>query len=254
MLHALVMTTADEAVASYAGHGALDGLDLRDLWSTTGAAPIYSPGRVARVRRSIAGARAALLAMRLDEDASTTSQLRRILRDRAHPTLGGYEAAVRMLQACVLAAADDFLAARCIDRTLLALLEGLYRALPRNDAQLADLRPRIAHLLSSTVLGASEEPASTSHQSLSRRETGVLRMIAHGMSNKRIAKSLGITPETVKSHAKNIFVKLAARTRAQAVARAEATGLLKPALALPLNAARQIGSGVIGYPSTGRCS
>ena len=254
MLHALVMTTADEAVASYAGHGALEGPGLRDLWSVVGAAPIYSSGRVATVRRSIAGARAALLDMRLDEDASTTSQLRRMLRDRAHPTLGGCEAAVRMLQACVLAAADDFVAARCIDRTLLALLEGLYRALPRNDARLADLRPRIAHLLSSEVLGASEEPALTSHQSLSRRETGILRMIAHGMSNKRIAKSLGITPETVKSHAKNIFVKLAARTRAQAVARAEATGLLKPALALPVNAVRQIGSAVIGHLSTGRCS
>ena len=205
------------------------------------------------VRRSIAAARATLLAMRLDEDASATSQLRRILRVRAHPTLGGYEATVRMLQACVLAAADDFLAARCIDRSLLALLEGLYRALPRNDAQLDDLRPRIALLLRATVLAASEEPAPTSHRSLSRRETGILRMIAHGMSNKRIAKSLGITPETVKSHAKNIFVKLAARTRAQAVARAEATGLLKPAVAPP-ESAGQLGSRVIGHLSTGRCS
>jgi len=51
-------------------------------------------------------------------------------------------------------------------------------------------------------------------------------MIAHGMSNKHIAQSLGITPETVKSHAKSIFVKLATRTRAQAVARAEAIGFL----------------------------
>jgi LuxR family maltose regulon positive regulatory protein len=51
-------------------------------------------------------------------------------------------------------------------------------------------------------------------------------MIARGMSNKRIAQSLGIAPETVKSHAKSIFFKLAARTRAQAVARADAIGLL----------------------------
>jgi ATP/maltotriose-dependent transcriptional regulator MalT len=61
---------------------------------------------------------------------------------------------------------------------------------------------------------------------LSQREIGILQMIAHGMSNKRIAQSLGITPETVKSHAKSIFFKLATRTRAQAVARAEAIGLL----------------------------
>ena len=253
MLHALVMTTADAAVASYAGHGVPDGPDLRDSRSAVGAAPIHSSGRVATVRRSIADARATLLTMRLDEDASTTSQLRRMLRDRAHPILGGYEAAVRLLQACVLAAADDFVAARRVDRNLLALLEGLYRALPRNDA-LADLRPCIAHLLSSALAGASEEPALASHQSLSRRETAILRMIAQGMSNKRIARSLGIAPETVKSHAKNIFIKLAARTRAQAVARAEATGLLKPALALSVNAARPIGSGAVGHPSAGPCS
>jgi LuxR family maltose regulon positive regulatory protein len=64
------------------------------------------------------------------------------------------------------------------------------------------------------------------HSALSRRETGIVRMIARGMSNKQIAHSLGITPETVKSHAKNIFIKLATHTRAQAVARAGALGLL----------------------------
>ena len=40
-------------------------------------------------------------------------------------------------------------------------------------------------------------------------------MIARGMSNKCIARSLGIAPETVKTHAKGILSKLEARTRAQ---------------------------------------
>jgi len=88
------------------------------------------------------------------------------------------------------------------------------------------VRPYIATLLRSTAESKIEEPSSISYRPLSRRETGVLQMIAHGMSNKRIAQSLGITPETVKSHAKSIFVKLATRTRAQAVARAEAIGFL----------------------------
>jgi LuxR family maltose regulon positive regulatory protein len=61
---------------------------------------------------------------------------------------------------------------------------------------------------------------------LSRREIAILHMIADGMSDKGIARSLGIAPETVKSHAKSIFIKLATRTRAQAVARAEAIGFL----------------------------
>jgi len=64
------------------------------------------------------------------------------------------------------------------------------------------------------------------NQSLTKRESGILQLIADGLSNKRIAQRLDITPETVKSHAKNIFFKLAAQTRAQAVARAEALGII----------------------------
>jgi LuxR family maltose regulon positive regulatory protein len=113
-------------------------------------------------------------------------------------------------------------------RPLLALLERLYYALPSDDARLSDLRPYIATLLRSTIQSNTEQSSSSSitYRLLSRRETGVLQMIAHGMSNKRIAQSLGITPETVKTHAKSIFVKLATRTRAQAVARAESIGFL----------------------------
>jgi LuxR family transcriptional regulator, maltose regulon positive regulatory protein len=113
-----------------------------------------------------------------------------------------------------------------IGRPLLTLLERLYYALPTDDPRLSDLRPYIATLLRSTIQSNTEEASSISYRPLSRRETGVLQMIAHGMSNKRIAQSLGITPETVKSHAKSIFVKLETRTRAQAVARAEAIGFL----------------------------
>jgi LuxR family maltose regulon positive regulatory protein len=111
-------------------------------------------------------------------------------------------------------------------RPLLPLLERLYYALPTNDQRLSDLRPYIASLLRSTVQSNTEKSSSVNYRALSRRETGILQMIAHGMSNKRIAQSLGITPETVKSHAKSIFVKLSTRTRAQAVARAESIGFL----------------------------
>jgi ATP/maltotriose-dependent transcriptional regulator MalT len=110
-------------------------------------------------------------------------------------------------------------------RPLLALLERLYYALPK-DARLSDLRPYIATLLRFTVQANTEGTSTITYRPLSRREIGILQMIADGMSNKGIARSLGITPETVKSHAKNIFVKLATRTRAQAVARAEAIGFL----------------------------
>jgi DNA-binding CsgD family transcriptional regulator len=109
---------------------------------------------------------------------------------------------------------------------ILKLLERLYHSIPVSDLRLSELRPYIATLLRCSLQSSTEEPISSTCRSLSRRETGILQMIALGMSNKRIAQSLGITPETVKSHAKSIFVKLASRTRAQAVARAESVGFL----------------------------
>lgn len=74
--------------------------------------------------------------------------------------------------------------------------------------------------------GYVDDDYEPTYRSLSHREAGVLQMIARGMSNKCIARSLGIAPETVKTHAKSILSKLESRTRAQAVARAEAIGFL----------------------------
>jgi ATP/maltotriose-dependent transcriptional regulator MalT len=61
---------------------------------------------------------------------------------------------------------------------------------------------------------------------LSARERTVLLLMGHGLSNKNIARQLSIAPETVKSHAKSIFCKLTVQTRAQAVYRGLALGLL----------------------------
>ena len=61
---------------------------------------------------------------------------------------------------------------------------------------------------------------------LSARERTIVILMGHGLSNKRIARQLSIAPETVKSHAKRIFWKLTAHSRAQAVYRAATLGLL----------------------------
>lgn len=56
-------------------------------------------------------------------------------------------------------------------------------------------------------------------EGLSPREHNILKLISHGLSNKEIARNLGIAPETVKSHVKKIFSKLGVQNRAQAAAR-----------------------------------
>ncbi len=61
---------------------------------------------------------------------------------------------------------------------------------------------------------------------LTARERDVLAMISQGLSNKCIARALEISPETVKSHVKHIFLKLEVGTRAESVSRAGSLGLL----------------------------
>lgn len=68
--------------------------------------------------------------------------------------------------------------------------------------------------------------AQHSGASLSTRERAIVFLMGHGLTNKMIARQLSIGPETVKSHAKHIFWKLMVQTRAQAVYRASALGLI----------------------------
>jgi LuxR family maltose regulon positive regulatory protein len=109
---------------------------------------------------------------------------------------------------------------------VMGLLKNLYHGSHRLTAPLSDLRPYLATLLKSSSPQNTRLSTVSAYRPLSRREIGILELITRGMSNKRIAQSLGITPETVKTHAKSIFAKLESRTRAQAVARADAIGLL----------------------------
>ncbi len=59
-----------------------------------------------------------------------------------------------------------------------------------------------------------------------REQGGVLDLLAEGLSNKAISKQLGISVATVKSHLSNIYGKLQAENRMQAVARARELGLM----------------------------
>jgi len=55
-------------------------------------------------------------------------------------------------------------------------------------------------------------------QPLTARETQILAGIAGGHTNAQIGRSLYISEDTVKTHARRLFRKLGARDRAHAVA------------------------------------
>jgi len=70
----------------------------------------------------------------------------------------------------------------------------------------------------------------TSHlgeDALSEREIQVLRLVAQGNSNKRVAAELGITEDTIKAHMSSIISKLGANDRTHAVTIALRRGILE---------------------------
>ena len=61
---------------------------------------------------------------------------------------------------------------------------------------------------------------------ITKREYEVLGLIAQGLSNKEIADKLFVSTSTIKTHTSNIFVKLDASRRTQAIQRAKELGVL----------------------------
>jgi DNA-binding NarL/FixJ family response regulator len=75
---------------------------------------------------------------------------------------------------------------------------------------------------------ASSRLAEHAHNSpLTDREHDVLKLLARGDKNKRIAAILGVAEETVKTHVRNILSKLGASCRTEAANKAVQRGMVR---------------------------
>ncbi|MBY0519048.1 MAG: response regulator transcription factor [Sphingomonas sp.] len=113
-----------------------------------------------------------------------------------------YQAAVRMRMG------DDYLALVALLFLALGIFVGA-RALRAPAARPFDGNPKAIEALK-----------------ISPRELTVLHELAAGKSNKQIAQSLQVSPNTVKTHVARLFEKLEAQRRTQAIHRARALGIV----------------------------
>jgi len=62
---------------------------------------------------------------------------------------------------------------------------------------------------------------------VSEREREVLELLAAGRSNKEIARTLDVSPNTIKTHVARLFEKLEVKRRTQAIQRARELGIIR---------------------------
>lgn len=107
------------------------------------------------------------------------------------------------------------------DRRSLAGARGL-RGEGANSAQASDALAPAAREASAKA----SSPTGRLPEGLSEREREVLRLLAGGRTNREIAGELYLALGTVKAHVNNVYRKLGAKNRAEAVSRARDLDLL----------------------------
>lgn len=169
--------------------------------------PVCGPDDAAWLRRdrsSVHGLRAVLWARVGQRDRALT-QMAQVLQDAQRQGL--VRSLLDLGDECLALAWQWVRKTPDVDPALAFYVEHL-------QAQAGMYRPRLP------------KPTPLLKEALSEREMEILRALANAMSNKRIAQTLGVSPETVKWHLKNVYGKLGVTGRDDAVARSRDLGLL----------------------------
>jgi len=94
-----------------------------------------------------------------------------------------------------------------------------------------DLPATLRQVLDGNVWSTSDavagEDAGASVLGLTEREGAILQALARGLSNEDIAKELWVTQQTVKFHLTNVYRKLGAKNRTQAIRIAQQHGVVE---------------------------
>jgi LuxR family maltose regulon positive regulatory protein len=182
-----------------------------------------TPVLLQEIQRGLSRAWHLMLASQIDEALTALEAIERQLDGLPPPVATRYRAAAHLVRSVVLAFQDDSLAVLAIVISQVFVERGAGLG-----ALLTEANGRTETFESPSVPGSVDgsRPPGIDSDAITARERDVLSRIGQGYSNKRIARSLEISPETVKSHVKHIFSKLDVATRSEAVSRAVSLRLL----------------------------
>jgi LuxR family maltose regulon positive regulatory protein len=148
-----------------------------------------------------------------------------LLAALAHRELGDQRAATAAIErALALAEADRLVlpfAATCSPELL--------EAVPRHETAHAALLTDILDIMRGSSVPPGHEAATAETGELSPSELRVLRYLPTNLSRPEIASELSVSVNTVNTHIRNIYAKLAAQDRSSAVQRAREMRLLSAA-------------------------
>lgn len=156
------------------------------------------------------------IAMPDGDGLEAARRLRELLPETAVVMLTASEESDHLYEAVRLGAAGYLL--KTLDA---AELFDLLESVAHGEAALT--RAMAARLLKAVASRVTD--AETGEETLTERETEVLRLVAQGASNPQIAEQLCVSVNTVKVHVRNILDKLQLHNRAQAAAYAVRHGI-----------------------------
>jgi LuxR family maltose regulon positive regulatory protein len=148
-----------------------------------------------------------------------------------HQLSGNTELALAALQKALDAARPGYVQRPFLERGL--TMRHLLEEAGKRQISLRQVRRLLAAIAveeggSASTTAEPVTPVDSLAESLTERELEVLALLIEGLTNQDIAERLVISKNTVRTHIKNIYVKLNVRSRVEAAARSHELKLLPP--------------------------
>jgi LuxR family maltose regulon positive regulatory protein len=194
----------------------------------------------ARWELTFGDARAALATLDAEIHAATAAARERrvlklkLLRALASQRAGDQANALAGIGEVVQAASQEGFMRLILDegpaagRLLQRLAAAQEASAARGDPILAEYLQRLLQAAGPIASAEVDPPAAVGNEEpLTRKEIRVLQLLAEGYSNSAMAEKLFVSDSTVRTHLRNINMKLDARSRTQAVAIARKLGVIR---------------------------